>query len=290
MDEVSEAIPKSIKKRKETDPSQTHYAIGSLDSLPSAEIKKGEEASLECPFSAGDVLCNGRYFLLEDIGKGVFSHVFKASDKMAPGQIVVIKIYKANFGGMHFSAHGVIEIKLLQLLSEVDVKNGVIARLLDHFVEKNNVCLVLEHFAKTLCQLSIDHNYYGFTLSIVKIFVWQILVALAELDLPNVQIIHADLKPDNIMIKEKCHYGIKIIDFGNAFFYEPHKTKYIQSRYYRSPEIILGFPYSTAIDMWSVGCIMYELHTGKPLFNGQSELEQIVKFLFYWIGRKSLLM
>ena len=50
---------------------------------------------------------------------------------------------------------------------------------------------------------------------------------------------------------------------------------YIQSRFYRAPEVILGLPYTTAIDMWSLGCIVAELHTGYPLFPGENEVEQL---------------
>ena len=98
-------------------------------------------------------------------------------------------------------------------------------------------------------------------------------------------IIHADLKPDNIMIKEHVHRKIKIIDFGSAAYNYPRKVKYVQSRFYRAPEIILGHPYTCAVDMWSAGCILYELHTGKPLFNGQNEEEQLVNCCFIFLGK-----
>lgn len=57
--------------------------------------------------------------------------------------------------------------------------------------------------------------------------------------------------------------------------FPPAVYTYIQSRFYRSPEVILGHPYSMAIDMWSLGCILAELYTGYPLFPGESEVEQI---------------
>lgn len=57
---------------------------------------------------------------------------------------------------------------------------------------------------------------------------------------------------------------------------------YIQSRFYRSPEVILGHPYSMAIDMWSLGCILAELYTGYPLFPGESEVEQIACIMEVW--------
>lgn len=150
-----------------------------------------------------------------------------------------------------------------------------IVRLLDDFTEGNNSCLVLEPLSKTLCQLAADQGYSGFPLYIVKSFAWQLLVGLAELSL-NKAIVHADLKPDNIMIKKSLHKKIKIIDFGSSFYNLTKKVKYVQSRFYRAPEVILGYPYTTAVDMWSVGCILCELHTCKPLFNGRSEGEQLV--------------
>jgi len=48
--------------------------------------------------------------------------------------------------------------------------------------------------------------------------------------------------------------------------------QYIQSRFYRSPEVLLGIPYDLAIDMWSLGCILVEMHTGEPLFSGTNEV------------------
>jgi dual specificity tyrosine-phosphorylation-regulated kinase 2/3/4 len=88
-------------------------------------------------------------------------------------------------------------------------------------------------------------------------------------------IIHCDLKPENILLKSPDKSGIKVIDFGSSCFYQQRIYTYIQSRFYRAPEIILGIPYTTAIDMWSFGCILTELFTGYPIFPGESEQEQL---------------
>jgi serine/threonine protein kinase len=88
-------------------------------------------------------------------------------------------------------------------------------------------------------------------------------VALSLLTMPNINIIHCDLKPENIMLKQHGKSLIKLIDFGNACFSTKKLYKYIQSRFYRAPEVILELPYSSQIDMWSLGCIIYELHFGK---------------------------
>ncbi|CAE7604860.1 DYRK4 [Symbiodinium natans] len=68
---------------------------------------------------------------------------------------------------------------------------------------------------------------------------------------------------------------LQVIDFGSSCFEDERVYTYIQSRFYRSPEVILGIPYDTAIDMWSFGCILAELYTGYPLFPGENEVEQL---------------
>ncbi|UJR29542.1 hypothetical protein I4U23_010759, partial [Adineta vaga] len=84
-----------------------------------------------------------------------------------------------------------------------------------------------------------------------------------------------DLKPENILLKEKGSSQIKIIDFGSGCFQSNKIYTYIQSRFYRAPEIILGIPYTCAIDMWSLACIIVELFIGYPIFPGENEQEQL---------------
>ena len=107
-------------------------------------------------------------------------------------------------------------------------------------------------------------------------FCVQVLTAL--LKLKQLGLIHADLKPENIMLVDPVRqpYRVKVIDFGSA----SHVSKaicntYLQSRYYRAPEIILGLPFCEAIDMWSLGCVVAELFLGWPLYPGSSEYDQI---------------
>jgi dual specificity tyrosine-phosphorylation-regulated kinase 2/3/4 len=92
------------------------------------------------------------------------------------------------------------------------------------------------------------------SLDLILRFTIQILQGL--LFLKKYSIIHCDLKPENILLKHKNKTGIKIIDIGSGCYEEEQMYTYIQSRYYRAPEIILGIPYTTAIDMWSLGCII----------------------------------
>lgn len=107
---------------------------------------------------------------------------------------------------------------------------------------------------------------------------------------------YSDLKPENILLVNPKRSAIKIVDFGsscqigqrvcfrfclfsfskkkNSIFESFQLYQYIQSRFYRSPEVLLGIPYDMAIDMWSLGCILVEMHTGEPLFSGTNEVSQ----------------
>lgn len=95
------------------------------------------------------------------------------------------------------------------------------------------------------------------------------------------RIIHCDLKPENILLKQYGKSGIKVIDFGSSCFENEKLYTYIQSRFYRAPEIILGVGYGLEIDMWSFGCIIAELFKGIPIFPGENERDQIGYIMEY---------
>ncbi|VDN14675.1 unnamed protein product [Dibothriocephalus latus] len=73
--------------------------------------------------------------------------------------------------------------------------------------------------------------------------------------------------------------AIKLVDFGSSCHVNEKVYQYIQSRFYRSPDVLLGLDYTMSIDIWSLGCILVELHTGEPLFAGQNELAQMLKII-----------
>jgi dual specificity tyrosine-phosphorylation-regulated kinase 2/3/4 len=117
------------------------------------------------------------------------------------------------------------------------------------------------------------NSFRGFSLKLIRRFTKQLLDSL--LLLKQHRVIHCDLKPENVLLAHPMHTEIKVIDFGSSCFENEKVYTYIQSRFYRSPEVILGMTYGMPIDMWSVGCILAELFTGYPIFPGENEQEQL---------------
>merc|ERR1719326_227009 len=96
----------------------------------------------------------------------------------------------------------------------------------------------------------------------------QLLEAVAYIH--SLNLVHCDIKPENILIQSYSQVRVKLIDFGSSCFTTDYLNSYVQSRSYRAPEVILGLPYGPKIDIWSVGCVLAELWTGYVLFQNDS--------------------
>ena len=164
------------------------------------------------------------------------------------------------------------ELKILKYITEKDtndISNAIKVR--DHFMFRQHLCLSFEILSMNLYEFLAHNNFQGISLGLIKRFAIQVLQCLHFLN--EHQIIHCDMKPENILLRKPDKSGIRVIDFGSGCFANERIYTYIQSRFYRAPEIILGIPYTTAIDMWSFGCIIAELYRGYPIFPGEDEKE-----------------
>jgi dual specificity tyrosine-phosphorylation-regulated kinase 1 len=230
-----------------------------------------------------NLILNNRYEVLAQIGSGAFGVVVDAVDKQT-GEHVAIKIIKAKRA---YSQQARREIGLLQDLRAKDVDGSSnVVELRGHFVYSNpgvgaHECLVFEKLNSNLYTLLESTGFNGFSLIVIRKFCEQLLRSLAFLARPGVRVIHTDIKPENICIRYPRRSAIKLIDFGSSCTEGHQLFSYIQSRYYRSPEVLLGYGYTVAIDMWSLACVLSEMHTGQPLFSGDNMIDQIRKIMAY---------
>jgi len=221
----------------------------------------------------------GRYDIEVILGKGSFGQVVRATDHYT-GERVAIKIIKNRTA---FYKQAQVEIRLLELMNRVMEKNTDknyhIVKLKHHFLYKQHLCLVFELLSYNLYDLLRNTNFKGVSLNLTRKFAQQLCSSLHELSQKDLSIIHCDLKPENILLINPKRSEIKLIDFGSSCHLGEKIYSYLQSRFYRSPEVLLGLPYDMNIDMWSLGCILVEMHTGEPLFAGQNEEDQMFKIV-----------
>ena len=217
-----------------------------------------------------------RYEILNLLGKGSFGQVCECFDHKKKEKIA-LKIIK-NKPKFHQQAR--IEVKVLCALRENDSQDERnIIRMKNYFSFRNHVCITFELISVNLYEFLQLNHFQGISLSLVRCFAKQIVNALDYCR--SLDIVHCDLKPENILLVNPQKALIKLIDFGSSCFVQERLHTYIQSRFYRAPEIILGIPYTCAIDMWSVGCILIELYTGRPLWPGESEFDQLLYIISY---------
>lgn len=217
-----------------------------------------------------------RYEILRVLGKGSFGQVCECYDHKNKENIAM-KIIKNK---KQFQPQAAVEVKVLKkiLAEDTDNTHNVI-HIKDYFIFRHHLCIPMELLSSNLYDLLKQQGFKGLSLGLIKRFAIQILVALKFTR--KLKIIHCDLKPENVLLKQSNKSGIKVIDFGSSCFEAERAYTYIQSRFYRAPEVILGIPYSMEIDMWSLGCILVELYTGNPIFPGESEVEQLQLIMSY---------
>uniref|UniRef100_A0A8C6LD27 non-specific serine/threonine protein kinase n=1 Tax=Nothobranchius furzeri TaxID=105023 RepID=A0A8C6LD27_NOTFU len=221
-----------------------------------------------------EVLCSMKntYEVLDFLGRGTFGQVVKCW-KRGTGEVVAVKILKNH---PSYARQGQIEVGILARLSGENADEHNLVRAFECFQHRSHTCLVFEMLEQNLYDFLKQSKFSPLPLKVIRPILQQVATALKKLK--SMGLIHADLKPENIMLVDPVRqpYRVKVIDFGSA----SHVSKavcstYLQSRYYRAPEIILGLQFCEAIDMWSLGCVMAELFLGWPLYPGALEYDQI---------------
>lgn len=229
-----------------------------------------------------------RYKLTAPLGKGAFGDCFKAYDYKRQ-MWVALKIIRNE---PRFHRQGKVEVNVLDMVRGQDQDDEYsLVHMVDHMLFRNHLVITFELLGKDLYSELRAGGFAGFAPSACRDIGGDILRCLELLE--RLQIVHADLKPENILLRpvpicvddgagpaelypDVSMSRAKVIDFGSSCFAHGKIHTYIQSRYYRSPEIVLGLGYGPAIDMWSLGCILFEIDGGCPLFPAKNEQDLMV--------------
>lgn len=213
-----------------------------------------------------------RYEKHEKLGEGSYGVVYRATDKVT-NQIVALKILKLNnYDDDGVPSNLLREISILKSINHINI-----ITLTDVSTQSYPIYLAFEYIDIDLNRL-MNMRKRHLRRSDVKSYAYQMLAGVYYLH--SHRIIHRDIKPENILISRNG--VLKLCDFGMARYYNvpmrPY-TKGVVTLWYKAPEIILGGFYELSIDIWSIGCILYQMITDTPLFRGDGQIDQLMKII-----------
>ena len=231
-------------------------------------------------YKIGEII-QGRYQVECLLGEGTFGKVLKVKDILL-SKPVALKIIK-NIKKYREAAK--LEINVLSKLSEFDPgdKSGCI-KMLDYFDYHGHTCIAFDILGQSVFDFLRDNCYNPYSLEAVRKISYNMCQSVNFLHKNHLT--HTDLKPENILFKNSSYIiednqrrvvdpSVMLIDFGSATFDHEHHSKVVSTRHYRAPEVILELGWSQPCDVWSIGCIMYELATGVTLFQTHENREHL---------------
>ncbi|XP_078033494.1 CDC like kinase darkener of apricot [Augochlora pura] len=237
-------------------------------------------------YQSGDILAN-RYKVLATLGEGTFGKVVKVKD-LQMDHVMALKIIK-NVDKYREAAK--LEINALEIISNKDQDNQhLCVKMLDWFKYHGHMCIAFEMLGLSVFDFLRDNSYQPYPLEHVRHIGYQLCYAVKFLH--DNKLTHTDLKPENILfvdsdydiihqskrrkiIRRVKRTDIRLIDFGSATFDQEHHSTIVSTRHYRAPEVILELGWSQPCDVWSIGCILFELHLGITLFQTHDNREHL---------------
>ncbi|KAF3704181.1 Homeodomain-interacting protein kinase 1 [Channa argus] len=240
-----------------------------------------EQAETSFLVKIDDELCSASesYLVIDLIGEGAFATVAKCLN-LETGNTVAVKIFKdCDDDTVDY------ELEILEALLDVDPDKKNIIKFMGSFRFHELPCLIFEMLDKSIWDLMQERNWAPLSLNEIRPITQQILVAFDALK--GLGIMHGDLKLDNVMLvnHSKQPLRVKLIDFGLAM---PESTKVVgqimQVLPYRAPEVTLGFPLTTAVDMWSIACLMAHMYIANYLFPFSCEYNWM-KVMLHLLGQ-----
>jgi CDC-like kinase len=237
-------------------------------------------------YENGTILRN-RYLIMATLGEGTFGKVVQTKD-LLKNEIIAIKIIK-NVKKYREAAQ--LEINVLQKLEKYDARGSYrCVQMLDWFDYYGHTCIAFEMLGLSVFDFLKDNDYAPYPIEQVCQIAHELIVAVKFLH--DNKVTHTDLKPENIMfydssydtyydtkkrkeIRQVRNAEIRLIDFGSATFDHEHHSTIVSTRHYRAPEVILELGWSHPCDVWSIGCIIFELATGLTLFQTHDNREHL---------------
>lgn len=224
-----------------------------------------------------------RYEILDRLGSGVSGETFRAFDKKTEKH-VAIKFHKKSVK----YASDYEEAEILKTLKEQNSRyNNTIVEVYDSFkIDDQDIC-VMELLHCDLHKAKYIKFQKGFNLKMIALIGLQVCKALClfdKIDLKDkgkTSLIHSDLKNDNIMFTDETFTKVKIVDFGSAFYQCEKHCRVVQNMNYQAPEgfFISNTEVTTAIDMWSVGVLLFNLFSNQSLFKSETKEEQLANLV-----------
>ncbi|KAI8335967.1 kinase-like domain-containing protein [Chlamydoabsidia padenii] len=217
------------------------------------------------------------YKKLRKIGEGTYGEVFRGLCKRTNANVALKRI-QLNFGQGGVPPTAMREVALLK-----EIKHNNIIRLVDLIYFDTTIYLVFDYCDVDLRKYMNEVGREGLTIKHIKSFSHQLLRGLNYCH--SHRVLHRDLKPQNLLINQNGKLTIADLGLSRAFSVPMRTyTHQVITLWYRAPEILLGSPhYSTAVDMWSVGCILAEMITLRPLFPGDSQIDELFQ-IFRLLG------
>ena len=272
---TQEQIQKHLEKSQERD-QNNRSRTNSIGTVENQRFRQEELRSEVASMGSTKTFLNQVSTFAADkvIGKGSFGVVYKARNLESKETVAIKKVYQDR----RFKNRELQIMRRIKHPNIVELKNYYFSTSSNKDVYLN---MILEYVPDSLYQATHGYtdNQTEVPVSVVKLYIYQLLRALAYIHTKN--ICHRDIKPQNVLVNA-VNGECKLCDFGSAkqLVAGEENIAYICSRYYRAPELVFGATeYTTAIDVWSVGCVMAEMILGAPLFAGESGVDQLVEII-----------
>ena len=283
---IKKIVINMVKTYKEIKPDYCYQEIKNVRkslTYPDKGVRNNNLDNEECNLivHVDDIINN--YHIVDLLGQGISGRVYEVYKNNDTKNRYALKIIKNK---KVYRNQSLIELKIVTTLNKNCSMNNHsdshIISVYDYFFYHEHLCIIFELLNENLYQLLQHNHLQGISLNSINFIIKQLLEAIEQVH--RIGIIHCDIKPENILLKinvekDKSDISVKLTDFGSACMKNNPIFLHVQSLFYRAPEVILGIPYTQAIDIWSIGLVAIELFLGGPLLPGYSEYDQLSKII-----------